>query len=200
MCRAGCGLIERAAVNRGVRADLDIVFDDETSDLWKLLVAAGLLVTDVSKALAAQHRSGLHDDAVAKNHAAVDCHISVNAATRAECDSIAEHAAGPDGGFIARFDVLAENRARADGHPVAEVGGRRNDGGRMDSAITARVAKQFCGASEGQARLRRNQQWLAGICANAGVLSGIRGKIASNDGGGTRCQRGVNMLRLVDED
>ena len=50
---ADSGFVERAAVDGGVGSDLYIVFDYQPSDLWELLVAAGLGIADVAEAFTA---------------------------------------------------------------------------------------------------------------------------------------------------
>ena len=67
---ADAGFVERAAVDGRVGSDLDVVFDDEASDLRELLVASGLGVADVAEAFTAEDGSCLHDDAIAESGAA----------------------------------------------------------------------------------------------------------------------------------
>ena len=77
---ADSGFVEGAAVDGGVGADLDIVFNHQTSDLRELLVASGLLVAHVAEAFAAEHGSCLDDDSIAEVRAPVDRHVGVDAA------------------------------------------------------------------------------------------------------------------------
>jgi hypothetical protein len=56
---------------------------------------------------------------------------------------------GADGGFIAYLDVFAENRARADGYVLADLGGGGNYGGGMNGAVAAGGAEQLRGSGKG---------------------------------------------------
>ena len=58
------GRVERAAINSDVGADLDIVSDLEAPDLREFFIPAGLVVADIAKTIAAQHRAGLYFDVV----------------------------------------------------------------------------------------------------------------------------------------
>ena len=58
---ADAGFVECAAVDGGVGADFDIVFDHQTPDLRGLFVASGFGIANVAEAFAAEHCSRLHD-------------------------------------------------------------------------------------------------------------------------------------------
>src|ERR1019366_5922938 len=55
-------LVERAAVDGAVGADLDVVADDEASDLRELHITPIGLVADKSKAVGTEDRTGMHDE------------------------------------------------------------------------------------------------------------------------------------------
>jgi hypothetical protein len=59
------GLLQRAAVDGRVGADLHVVLDQQRPLLRKLRVSAGLLVAHIAEAVRAQHHSGMNDDAIA---------------------------------------------------------------------------------------------------------------------------------------
>ena len=64
---------ERRAIDAGVSADFDVVFDHHSSDLWKLLIAE--FVTNVTEAIGADTDAGVKYDAVADRHAVVQNNV-----------------------------------------------------------------------------------------------------------------------------
>ena len=90
-------LIERATVDGGVGADLDIVADYELPNLWELHIAAMLLVAHIAKAIGAEYRPGVND------HAASQCRARVDHDARIDLTVIADHNAGTD--LASRGDV-----------------------------------------------------------------------------------------------
>src|SRR5271155_5398712 len=150
---ADAGFVECSAVDGRVGADFDIVFDHQASNLWKLFVASGCRIADVAEAFAAQNRARLHDYAVAESRARVDGDVCVEAAVASDLHRIANHHTGADSRVIADFDLFAENRARADGYVLADLGGCGNDGRGMNNAMAIGVTQQFRGSGEGQSRL-----------------------------------------------
>ena len=174
------GFVEGSAVDGGVGADFDIVFDHQASDLGGLLVASSFRIADVAEACTAQNSAGLHDDAVAESCARVDGDVRIEAAMASDHDVVADYCTWADGGFIADLDVFAENRARADGYVLAEHSGRGNDGGGMNAAIRVGIAEQPGGAGEGEARLGGNQDGLGG----AGAGGEFCGREIPGDHGG----------------
>ena len=63
-------VVERAAVDGGVGADLDVVADVHAADLRHL--DPGALLGRVAETVAADHRAGLHDAAPAEHHVVPD--------------------------------------------------------------------------------------------------------------------------------
>ena len=66
------GVFDRAAVDGGVGADLDVVTERHRADLRHL--DPGALVRREPEAVAADHGAGLHDAARAEHHAMADEH------------------------------------------------------------------------------------------------------------------------------
>src|SRR3954463_2086654 len=114
------GVVESAAVDGGVGADLDVVADAHRADLRDLHPAP--TVVGDAEAVGADHHAGMHDDALAEGAASVDDDARIEAAVVADLDVVADDATGADG------DPRTELRAlRHDGawvHP-----GRLADGG-----------------------------------------------------------------------
>ena len=77
---ADAGLLERAAVDGGVGADFDVVFDEEGSLLRELGVGAGGGVADVAEAVCTEDCAGVDDDAVAEGGAGVEDGAGIDAA------------------------------------------------------------------------------------------------------------------------
>ena len=103
---AGC--VEGSAVDGGVGADLDIVFDFQTSDLRKLFITASRLVTHIAEAVAAKHCAGVDDYAVSKTHARINRHVRIEITTRSDAYVRANYAACSDS------RVLSDPRTFAD--------------------------------------------------------------------------------------
>ena len=122
---ADAGLAERAAVDGGVGADLDVVGDDERALLGEGEVLAGGGVAGVAEAGCAEHCAGLDDDAVANGGSSVDRDVGEDGAVVAEGDAFAEDGVGADAGAAA-VCTLAALAAR-----TAAVGW-------MSGAVTAR--------------------------------------------------------------
>src|ERR1035438_9225262 len=73
---------------------------------------------------------------------------------------VADYCTGANGRVIADFDVFADDRARPDGHVLADLGGGGNEGGGMNGAIAVGVAEQLRGSGESETRLTGDQQRL----------------------------------------
>ena len=103
------GLVQRGPVDRGQRADLDVVLDHHDADLRDLLVAA-LRVLREAEPVRPDHGAVLHDHAVAQAAALAHLHARVQQAVRAHLDARVEH------------DVGVQDRARAHAHAGAHHG------------------------------------------------------------------------------
>ena len=66
---------EGGTVNRDVRSQLDIIFDDHRPDLGDLMMAA--LMLEKAEAVAADHRPRMDDDPVADHHAFSNRHVRI---------------------------------------------------------------------------------------------------------------------------
>src|SRR5688500_10762234 len=93
-------VVERAAVDRGVGADLDVVADAHAADLRDLDPAA--LVGRDAEAVGADDRPGMHHDSLSKKA------FRVNHDTRIQAAVIADD------------DVVADDAARADRHALSK--------------------------------------------------------------------------------
>jgi hypothetical protein len=98
---ADAGLFESAAVDGGVGADLDVVFDDQGALLGKLGVSAGCRIADIAEAVCAEDSTGVDNDAVAESDAGVDGDARMEDAVPADRDIICKNTAGGDGCTLA---------------------------------------------------------------------------------------------------
>ena len=165
-------LVQRGAVDRGQRADLDVVLDHHDADLRDLLVAA-LRVLREAEAVAADHGAVLHDHAVAQAAALAHLHARVQhavlarprrrrRATTCGCSTVRAptRTPGPDHGQRAHVDALAQLRG---GVAPRRTGVRPARAGAPGAAATprARTSGRDCRragwAAESRARARRSR-------------------------------------------
>src|SRR5690606_33996944 len=110
---------ERATIDRGIRADLDIVLDDRPAELRDL--AIGRAVGEPAEPLGADARSGLDDDVVADMGAfyravAGDGHVAANG------DARTDDGVGADHRIAADLDVVAEDHVGTQHHAIFQQG------------------------------------------------------------------------------
>ena len=98
---ADARLFERAAIDRGVRADLHIIFDDEPALLRELRVLAGRAVAHVAEAIGAEHCARMHDHAISQFRAGIEHHARIKVAIAADAHAGADDDAGIDAGACA---------------------------------------------------------------------------------------------------
>ena len=79
---------EGGTVNRDVRSQLDIIFDDHRPDLGDLMMAA--LMLEIAEAVAADDCPGMDDDPVADRHTFTNCHIRIQQAVLADDRAFAD--------------------------------------------------------------------------------------------------------------
>ena len=124
-------VVERAAIDRGVGADLDVVANFDDAGLREFPVAAFAL--RVAEAVGADDGAGVDFDAVA------DANFFVERDARVDTAVGADLAIGGDGGVRADLRELADAGVFADHDVGADVRGWRDfrgcgdDGGRMNS-------------------------------------------------------------------
>src|SRR5258706_11425651 len=122
-------VLESAAVDGGVGADLDVVADGHATGLRNLDPLPGI-VGD-AEAVGADHRARMNDGARADAAAGVDHDARIQAAVLADRDALADHA------------------TRADRHARAEPGARRHAGRGMDALGLAGTRIEKLGHSGG---------------------------------------------------
>src|SRR4029077_4865671 len=115
-------IVERAAVDRGGCADLDIIADPHAADLRDLHPAP--VVVGDAEAVGADHGARVHDDAPSQRAAGIEHHARIEAAVVADLHALAHHAAGADRDARAKPRALRHHRggmhARRLRHPRIE--------------------------------------------------------------------------------
>src|SRR5262249_54731507 len=89
-------IVERAAVDGGVGADLDVVADAHHADLGNLDPAPGLVLR-AAEPVGADHRAGMHDDPLAEGAAVIHHHARIKAAPASDAHAVADDAARANG-------------------------------------------------------------------------------------------------------
>src|SRR5205807_6598993 len=125
--------LQRTSIDGGIRADLDVIFNVESADLGKIFVATGFRISNVSEAVAAQHRPGVNCDAIADLRTGIDGHVGVNAAAIANHDAAPNHAACADPGLFANLSVLANKGPRVDGDHFCNFRAGKHDAAGVNS-------------------------------------------------------------------
>src|SRR6266850_1599989 len=182
--------VEGAAVDSYVGADLNVISDDQQSDLRKLFVPAGGEVAHIAESVTPQNRSRvhvypvtyagarIHGDGVADVTLSADYHLAPYSAPR------------PDAGAFADDGVFADYGIRSDRDVLREFCRMMNDcRGVHAGGLASRRTDNARSAGKGNARLLRNQQRLF-------TLGAVSSRFAGNDGRGFglycgRKQRGV---------
>ena len=72
------GILKRPAINCDRCSNFDVIFNDESTNLWELLIALCLAIANVAKSIAAQHCARVYADIVADAYTGIDCHVRFN--------------------------------------------------------------------------------------------------------------------------
>src|SRR5262249_40678386 len=102
-------IVERAAVDGGVGADLDVVADAHHAYLGDLDPAPGLVLR-AAEPVGADHRAGMHDDPLPEGAAVIHHHARIKAAPASAGQAVADHAARADRRALPKLHVLSQNR------------------------------------------------------------------------------------------
>jgi len=114
-CASGyAGCVQCTAINGGVGADFDVIFDFEAADLRKLFITAGRLIAHVAEAIAAEHRARVNDDSVSEACTGIDRDVRIQITIASDDCFRADHAAGADP------RALADGRALADDYSLSD--------------------------------------------------------------------------------
>jgi hypothetical protein len=132
---ADARLAERTSVNTAIGPDLDFVFDDYCTYLWKFDISG--LVTNISETICTYNNAGMQNDVIADRTAVLDENIRVKNAILADHDIVTDLGTGakltavPDRRSIANADKGSDEKI------FAERRGIGNDRGRMYLRLSA---------------------------------------------------------------
>src|SRR5258705_104904 len=137
-------VVERAAVDRRVGSDLDIVAYKGTTRLRDLDPASR--IARHAETVGADHHAGMNQCALADNAAGIDRDRGPQAAVLADLRVLADRAIGIDHGALAKPRSPADMTARAHGGRCGDFGARFDHRARMDSQNGATLrAEKLCG-------------------------------------------------------
>src|SRR6185436_7976961 len=111
-------VVDAAAVDTGVGADLDVVADQAATHVRNLAVRLAPFARDVAEPVAPQHRARVHDDALAERRARIAGDARVEQRVVAQRHAVAQHAPGADADALAQLHSRAHDGVRADFHGV----------------------------------------------------------------------------------
>ncbi len=129
------GVVERAAVDRGVGADLDVVADDDAAGLRDLDPGAGALARE-AEAVGADDHARVQDAVLADHAVVIDADVGVEPGATPDAGAATDMAVGADHHVLAEHHVFLDRRARP--HLHAGRQGARDRRERMDAGTHRR--------------------------------------------------------------
>ena len=133
-------VVERTAVDGGVRADFHIVGDFDNSCLRKFpILPFSLRVTET---VCADDCSGMNLHAMADAHAGVESDSRMNAAVFANPATCSDYGMCADLCACADVGVLSDDGVGTDARARGDAGQRSNDGGRMNAGGDGRPPEE----------------------------------------------------------
>src|SRR5579883_2356189 len=116
-------IVERTAIDRRIRSDLDIVLKDHPADLrhFQMIALAG----HETESILADRRAGVNDDAIA-DESIGNAYPRANCAIAPDLDVRSDNDIGPHNGIGANLRIGADDRARIDDHVVLDPRIRMN--------------------------------------------------------------------------
>src|SRR5262249_49360308 len=133
-------VIQRAAINRGVRANFDIVSNFNDARLRKLYVSP--FTMRVTKSVGSNYGTGMYLHAIADAHAGIKRHARVNAAKVADETPGANHGVRPNFRSFSNMRIFANYGVWADGRGCVNARQRSNDRSWVDAARNRHLAAQ----------------------------------------------------------
>src|SRR5947209_13777020 len=105
--------VECSSIDSAICADLDVILDQQTTNLGKELVTAAP-VANVTESGRAQHRSGLHDYAVSQLGSGIYSDIRPNATVLTDDDLRANHRVRADRCAVPNLTMLVDDNSGPD--------------------------------------------------------------------------------------
>src|SRR6185436_9978899 len=117
---------QRGAIDAGLSAQFDLVFNYHRADLGKLVMT--LLIANIAETIGADHDSGMKNHAVSNGHVVVNHDVRMNHAIAADGDMVAN--AGPRVDLRAAADLclVSDGNIGSDIGGQSDVGSVRDDG------------------------------------------------------------------------
>ena len=114
------GFIQCPAIDRGVGSDFYIIFDDQSPDLRKLFIVAGLPVADVAEPVASKDCSRVDNDALSNGSAWVNGDVRIYLAIAAYRNSRPNRAPRTDPRIFADLHTVAHHSTSLDADAGSE--------------------------------------------------------------------------------
>lgn len=105
------GILQAAAIDRGLRADLDVILNDDAAELRNFGVAGA--IRRIGKSVLSDAATGMDDHVVADqrmHHGRARADIAMTA----DANTGADHGRGPDQRSFADFAIRSDHRPRLD--------------------------------------------------------------------------------------
>ena len=141
-------LRQSSAVDGCVRADLNVVFEDQSALLRKLDVSASGGIAYISEAVAAEDRAGVDDDAVAEDGSGIDDDAGIDVAVFADGYAFADDCSLADDGAFTDGRAGGDDGGGCDGDCACDGCVGADDGGGMDSCGLLIEAEELGGSGE----------------------------------------------------
>src|SRR5690606_8601481 len=112
-----------AAINCGIRSDLNVVLDDDTPDLWVLFKA--LWSREKAETVLPHLRARMDNHPVADD-SELNRGLRADETVAADRAAVSNHGIGPDDGATPDGDILANDGTRLDDHAIFDQRAGRN--------------------------------------------------------------------------
>ncbi len=137
-------IFQRTPIDGGVGADFDIIANPHPAELRHFQPAA-IAIQRQSKAIAADHRAGMHQNATTQLRPMTDGHLGDQPAPRANHRLFANHAVGPHDHASLDDRARFHRTMRANPGVSGDVRVGTDPGGRMNARLRFRLPDQTGG-------------------------------------------------------
>ena len=110
-----------AAIDCGVGADFDVVFDHHVAHVWQSVVFS--IDSAVAESFGAQHRAGVNDDIISDTHAGIQHGLCLDPSIVTDTAVAADHSAWPNLAVFSDHSMITDDGKRVHGG-VGANGGR----------------------------------------------------------------------------
>src|SRR2546428_10711050 len=106
---------QRTPIDCGIAADLNVIFDNDLTELWKLVMAA--FGEDVAESIRSDHCSRVNHDAAADARARINGDARMKNAANPDLDTTTEKSSRANESARAHAHAVFDHNVRADAHP-----------------------------------------------------------------------------------